>query len=68
MTSEATQQAEHMNPMSSPSVMNHVMHASYGEVSYQMNCNLCQYYMLYFSVKITEGTFFTSSVGKLMNN
>ncbi|XP_070691086.1 centrosomal protein of 192 kDa isoform X2 [Pempheris klunzingeri] len=31
MTSEATQQAGHMNPVSSPSVMNHVMHASYGE-------------------------------------
>ncbi|KAG7223524.1 hypothetical protein INR49_015464 [Caranx melampygus] len=31
MTSEATERAEHMNPMSSPSVMNHVMHASYGE-------------------------------------
>ncbi|XP_030015158.1 centrosomal protein of 192 kDa isoform X1 [Sphaeramia orbicularis] len=31
MTSEATQQAGHMTPMSSPSVMNHVMHASYGE-------------------------------------
>ncbi|KAM9353963.1 centrosomal protein of 192 kDa [Symphorus nematophorus] len=31
MTSEATQQAGHMTPVSSPSVMNHVMHASYGE-------------------------------------
>ncbi|XP_044065404.1 centrosomal protein of 192 kDa isoform X2 [Siniperca chuatsi] len=31
MTSEATQQAGHMSAVSSPSVMNHVMHASYGE-------------------------------------
>ncbi|XP_070768017.1 centrosomal protein of 192 kDa [Enoplosus armatus] len=31
MASEATQQAAHMTPASSPSVMNHVMHASYGE-------------------------------------
>ncbi|XP_053182298.1 centrosomal protein of 192 kDa [Scomber japonicus] len=31
MTSEATQQAGHITPVSSPSVMNHVMHASYGE-------------------------------------
>ncbi|KAI3361498.1 hypothetical protein L3Q82_013647, partial [Scortum barcoo] len=31
MTSEATQQAGHMTPVSSPSVMNHVLHASYGE-------------------------------------
>ncbi|XP_042345281.1 centrosomal protein of 192 kDa [Plectropomus leopardus] len=31
ITSEATQQAGHMAPVSSPSVMNHVMHASYGE-------------------------------------
>ncbi|KAM6909723.1 centrosomal protein of 192 kDa [Xenentodon cancila] len=31
MTSEATQQAGHMTPLSSPSVVNHVMHASYGE-------------------------------------
>ncbi|XP_068998191.1 centrosomal protein of 192 kDa isoform X2 [Embiotoca jacksoni] len=31
MTSEAPQQAGHMTPVSSPSVMNHVMHASYGE-------------------------------------
>ncbi|KAM4736666.1 centrosomal protein of 192 kDa isoform 2-T3 [Anableps anableps] len=31
MTPEATQQAGHMAPVSSPSVMNHVMHASYGE-------------------------------------
>ncbi|XP_028281383.1 centrosomal protein of 192 kDa isoform X2 [Parambassis ranga] len=31
MTSEGTQQAGHMAPVSSPSVMNHVMHASYGE-------------------------------------
>uniref|UniRef100_A0A8C4EH07 Centrosomal protein 192 n=1 Tax=Dicentrarchus labrax TaxID=13489 RepID=A0A8C4EH07_DICLA len=31
MTSEATQQSGHMTPESSPSVMNHVMHASYGE-------------------------------------
>ncbi|XP_044216252.1 centrosomal protein of 192 kDa isoform X2 [Thunnus albacares] len=31
MTSEATQQAGHLTPVSSPSVMNHVMHASYGE-------------------------------------
>ncbi|XP_071324472.1 centrosomal protein of 192 kDa isoform X3 [Trachinotus anak] len=31
MTSEAMQQAGHMTPMSSPSVMNHVMHPSYGE-------------------------------------
>ncbi|XP_039973029.1 centrosomal protein of 192 kDa isoform X2 [Xiphias gladius] len=31
MTSEATQQAGQMTPVSSPSVMNHVMHASYGE-------------------------------------
>ncbi|XP_016526111.1 centrosomal protein of 192 kDa isoform X2 [Poecilia formosa] len=31
MTPEATQQAAHMVPLASPSVMNHVMHASYGE-------------------------------------
>ncbi|XP_029360132.1 centrosomal protein of 192 kDa isoform X2 [Echeneis naucrates] len=31
MTSEATQQAGQMTPMSSPSVINHVMHPSYGE-------------------------------------
>ncbi|XP_047188931.1 centrosomal protein of 192 kDa isoform X1 [Scophthalmus maximus] len=31
MTSEAAQQAGHISPVSSPSVMNHVMHASYGE-------------------------------------
>nr|XP_033496606.1 centrosomal protein of 192 kDa isoform X1 [Epinephelus lanceolatus] len=31
ITSEAAQQAGHMTPVSSPSVMNHVMHASYGE-------------------------------------
>ncbi|XP_028435208.1 centrosomal protein of 192 kDa isoform X1 [Perca flavescens] len=31
ITSDATQQAGHMAPVSSPSVMNHVMHASYGE-------------------------------------
>ncbi|KAA8591956.1 hypothetical protein FQN60_017330 [Etheostoma spectabile] len=31
ITSEATQQAGHMAPVSSPSVMNHVMHANYGE-------------------------------------
>ncbi|XP_054477161.1 centrosomal protein of 192 kDa [Anoplopoma fimbria] len=30
-TSEAAQQSGHMTPVSSPSVMNHVMHASYGE-------------------------------------
>lgn len=30
MTSEATQQAGHITPMSPPAVMNHVMHASYG--------------------------------------
>ncbi|XP_047455217.1 centrosomal protein of 192 kDa isoform X2 [Mugil cephalus] len=33
MTSEGTQQAGHMTPVPSPSVMNHVMHASYGENS-----------------------------------
>lgn len=33
ITSEAALQAGHMTPVSSPSVMNHVMHASYGEVS-----------------------------------
>ncbi|XP_061571947.1 centrosomal protein of 192 kDa [Cololabis saira] len=31
MTSEAPQQAGHMTPLSSPAVVNHVMHASYGE-------------------------------------
>ncbi|XP_043973198.1 centrosomal protein of 192 kDa isoform X2 [Gambusia affinis] len=31
VTPEATQQAAHMAPLTSPSVMNHVMHASYGE-------------------------------------
>uniref|UniRef100_A0A4W6EYV6 Centrosomal protein 192 n=1 Tax=Lates calcarifer TaxID=8187 RepID=A0A4W6EYV6_LATCA len=31
MTSEATHQDGHMTPISSPSVMNHVMHASFGE-------------------------------------
>ncbi|XP_033836327.1 centrosomal protein of 192 kDa [Periophthalmus magnuspinnatus] len=31
MTCEATQQAGHITPMSPPAVMNHVMHASYGE-------------------------------------
>ncbi|KAL6108707.1 cep192 [Pungitius sinensis] len=31
ITSEAALQAGHMTPASSPSVMNHVMHASYGE-------------------------------------
>ncbi|KAL3981235.1 OTU domain-containing protein 7 [Sarotherodon galilaeus] len=31
MTSEGTQPAGHMTPVSSPSVMNHVMHANYGE-------------------------------------
>uniref|UniRef100_G3NHS0 Centrosomal protein 192 n=1 Tax=Gasterosteus aculeatus aculeatus TaxID=481459 RepID=G3NHS0_GASAC len=31
ITSEAALQAGHMTPVSSPSVMNHVMHASYGE-------------------------------------
>ncbi|KAM9798612.1 centrosomal protein of 192 kDa [Neosynchiropus ocellatus] len=31
LTSEGTQQAGHMTTVSSPSVMNHVMHASYGE-------------------------------------
>ncbi|KAM3614616.1 uncharacterized protein V6R79_016875 [Siganus canaliculatus] len=31
LTSESTQQTGHMTPVSSPSVMNHVMHASYGE-------------------------------------
>ncbi|XP_030605186.1 centrosomal protein of 192 kDa [Archocentrus centrarchus] len=31
MTSEGTQPAGHMTPISSPSVVNHVMHASYGE-------------------------------------
>ncbi|KAK7930687.1 hypothetical protein WMY93_007082 [Mugilogobius chulae] len=31
MTSEATQQAGHITPMSPAAVMNHVMHASYGE-------------------------------------
>ncbi|XP_035802018.2 centrosomal protein of 192 kDa isoform X3 [Amphiprion ocellaris] len=31
MTSEGAQQAGHMTPVSSPLVMNHVMHASYGE-------------------------------------
>ncbi|XP_070822984.1 centrosomal protein of 192 kDa [Chaetodon trifascialis] len=31
MTSDVTQQAGHMNPVSSPSVMNHVMHASHDE-------------------------------------
>ncbi|XP_026228077.1 centrosomal protein of 192 kDa isoform X2 [Anabas testudineus] len=32
MTSEVTQQAGHMTPVSPSSVMNHVMHASYGEI------------------------------------
>ncbi|KAM7420154.1 hypothetical protein PAMA_014729 [Pampus argenteus] len=31
MASESTQQASHLTPVSSPSVMSHVMHASYGE-------------------------------------
>ncbi|KAM8847082.1 centrosomal protein of 192 kDa isoform 1-T1 [Synchiropus picturatus] len=31
LTAEGTQQAGHMTTVSSPSVMNHVMHASYGE-------------------------------------
>lgn len=31
VTSEVTQQAGHITPMSPPAVMNHVMHASYGE-------------------------------------
>ncbi|XP_072317794.1 centrosomal protein of 192 kDa isoform X2 [Eucyclogobius newberryi] len=31
MTSEATQQAGHITPITPPAVMNHVMHASYGE-------------------------------------
>ncbi|KAM7382415.1 hypothetical protein PAMP_002143 [Pampus punctatissimus] len=31
MASESTQQAGHLTPVSSPSVMSHVMHASYGE-------------------------------------
>lgn len=32
MTSEAPQHAGHLAPVLSPSVINHVMHASYGEV------------------------------------
>lgn len=35
MTHEASQQTGHMTPASTPSVMNHVMPASYGEVSCQ---------------------------------
>lgn len=34
MTSEPTQQASHMATVSSPSVINHVMHASYEEVRF----------------------------------
>lgn len=37
VTSEATQQAGDMAAVSSPSVMNHVMRASYGEVGFVRN-------------------------------
>lgn len=40
MTSEPAQQASHMATVSSPSVINHVMHASYGEVRFA-NISLC---------------------------
>lgn len=40
MTSEPTQQASHMATVSSPSVINHVMHASYGEVRFA-NTSVC---------------------------
>ena len=67
MTSEATQQAGPMTPVSSPSVMNHVMHANHGEVSCQEHgncsqhlCHLiissCYIFCLIFSVKMAEGT------------
>lgn len=39
-TSEPTQQASHMATVSSPSVINHVMHASYEEVRFA-NISLC---------------------------
>lgn len=38
ITAEGTQLAAHTTQVSSPSVMNHVMHASYGEVSFQNQC------------------------------
>lgn len=45
LTSEGTPQSGHVTPASSPSVMNHVMHASYGEVSCQkspfQSLNVC---------------------------
>lgn len=40
MTSEPAQQASHMATVSSPSVINHVMHAGYGEVRFA-NVSLC---------------------------